>query len=339
MSVVGDVIATNGPSSYSSGDRGQVPGLRRSSLLHGAILLCLAALPFVLAPYPMNVMTRILIFGLFAASLDLLVGVSGLASLGHAAYFGIGGYAAGILAIHVTSNGPAQLLIAFVAGGLGAAFVGVVLVRSRGIYFLMLTLAVGELVRQLAESWRVVTGGSNGLAGIPAATLLPGAPITGAGLLYWYALMACALGYAVLKLASASSFGVTMRGIRDNEARMRALGYATNRYKLAAFTLAGAVAGMAGALWMTQQRFLSPADLGFDVAVLALLAVVIGGKGSLWGSFVAAAGVILIRDELSNAIGGHGPLLLGIAFVLAVYLLPRGVAGLTTGRRGRRIKS
>ena len=303
----------------------------------GAALVVLAVAPLLVSANVADMLTRVLAFALLAIGLDLLTGVAGLPSLGQAAPFGAGAYAAALLGKHVTTVGPLQLLAAAAAGAALAAAVGWLLVRARGTYFLMLTLAVGEIVHELADRWEGVTGGTNGLAGIPAITLYPGgAPVRLAGVLYWYvfaAVLACA---ALLWVVAGSAFGRSLRGIRDNEERMRSLGYRTFLPKFAVFVIAGAAAGAAGSLWVAQARFVSPADLGFEVSAMALLAVVIGGRGSLWGAALGAGVVVLVRDELSPTLGGRGPLVLGLVFVAAVYLLPRGFAGTRLPRRGGR---
>lgn len=297
-----------------------------------AVLVVLALVPLFVAPYETGILARILIFALLAVSLDLLVGITGLPSLGHAAYFGIGAYTAGWLSINVTAQAPVPLLAAAAAGAVAAALTGWLAVRSSGIFFLMLTLAIGELIFQLAQSWESVTGGSNGLYGVPAVRLA-GTPLTLTGYVYWYVLAGFAVGYVVLRVVGASPFGSVLRGIRDNEPRMRSLGYSPFRYKLAAFVVAGAIAGLAGGLLAAQQRLVTTADLGFTTAALALLAVVIGGAGTLWGACLGAALVVLIRDALGPSLDGHGPLVLGAVFILAVYLLPKGFAGITLPRR------
>jgi branched-chain amino acid transport system permease protein len=292
------------------------------------VLLALAAAPFVLDAYQLSTAGRMLAFAVLALSVDLLTGVTGLPTLGQAAYFGVGAYAAALTGVHLTANGPVQLLIATAAGAVAAAATGWVAVRTSGTVFLMLTLAVGELVRQVADHWSYV-GASNGLAGMPAMRLTPGgSAVAVPGYLYWYLLSAFVVVYLVVRLLVASPFGRTLRGIRDNEPRMRALGYRPAVAKFAVYACAGAVAGAGGAMWVTQTRFVSPADLGFEVAALALLAVVIGGAGTLWGPCLGAAIVLLTRDYLPSVIGGNGPLLLGVLFILTVYLLPRGVGGL-----------
>ncbi len=310
----------------------------RSRLLVGvAVVVVLALVPLFVAPYETGILARILTFALLAVSLDLLVGITGLPSLGHAAYFGIGAYTAGWLSINVTAEAPVPLLAAAAAGALAAAATGWLAVRSSGIFFLMLTLAIGELIFQVAQQWESVTGGSNGLYGIPAVRVA-GSPLTQVGFVYWYLLAAFVLGYVVLHVVGASPFGAVLRGIRDNEPRMRSLGYSPFGYKLAAFVLAGAVAGLAGGMLAAQQRLVTTADLGFTTAALALLAVVIGGAGTLWGACLGAALVVLVRDALGPRLDGHGPLVLGLVFILTVYLLPRGFAGLAGLRVRRRSK-
>lgn len=309
------------------------PPRRAGPVLAVLAVLGLAAAPLFLAPFATTTLTRFLVFALLAVSLDLLVGVTGLPSLGHAAYFGVGAYAAGWVSIHLTAQAPIPLLAGLLAGAVAAAASGWVAVRTHGVYFLMLTLAIGELLGQLAQSWQSVTGGANGLFGIPPVQVA-GTALSNTGYVYWYVLVAFLVGFAVLWTVASSPFGAALRGIRDNEPRMRALGYPTALYKYAAFVLAGGVAGMAGSLFAASVRLVTPGDVGFTTAAIVLLAVIIGGVGSLWGAALGAALVIGIRDALGPALGGHGELVLGIMFVAVVYLLPKGIAGLVA-RRGK----
>ncbi|MGY1710569.1 branched-chain amino acid ABC transporter permease [Geodermatophilus sp. SYSU D00758] len=311
-------------------------GSRPLAAVLGLVLLAvLAAVPLFVDPFGTNTLSRILVFALFAMSLDLLVGITGLPSLGHAAWFGIGAYTAGLVAEHWTAEGVVTVLLAAVAGAVAAAATGWLAVRSSGVFFLMLTLAIGELVHQLAQSADTVTGGSNGLFGIPSIRVA-GTPLTLAGYVYWFVLAVVLLGALGLWLVSASPFGAALRGIRDNEARMRSLGYTPFRYKYAAFVLAGGFAGLAGGLFAGLVRIVNPSDAGFSTSALLLLAVILGGAGTLWGPALGAAVVVLVRDTYGPTLEGHGPLLLGVVFVLAVYLLPRGVAGLAGVRARRR---
>ncbi|GFJ96174.1 branched-chain amino acid ABC transporter permease [Phytohabitans rumicis] len=196
----------------------------------------------------------------------------------------------------------------------------------------MLTLAIGESLHQIADTWSVV-GGSNGLVGMPPITVAGGPPLRAAGYVYWWVLAVFVAVFAVTALIASSPYGRTLRGIRDNEPRMRALGYRPALAKFGVFCLAGAVAGAGGALWAAQARFVAPGDLGFEVAALALLSVVIGGAGSLWGPCLGAAVALLVRDTISGYVAGRGALLLGVLFVAVVFLMPRGIAGLRRRRR------
>jgi branched-chain amino acid transport system permease protein len=304
----------------------------RAGLVAVAVVVVLAAVPLFLAPFATTTLTRILVFALFAVSLDLLVGVTGLPSLGHAAYFGAGAYAAGWVSINLTAEAPVPLLAGAAVGAVVAALTGWIAVRSAGVFFLMLTLAIGEVVQQLGNTWESVTGGANGLTGIPSVRIA-GSSLANAGFTYWYVLAVFLLGFALVWVVARSPFGAALRGIRDNEPRMRAIGYPTSIYKYAVFVLAGGVAGLAGSLLAAQARFVALPDMGFLTASFALLAVVIGGAGSLWGACLGAALVILVRDALGPSLGGHGTLLLGAVFVLVVYVLPRGAAGIRLRRR------
>ncbi|WP_433462174.1 branched-chain amino acid ABC transporter permease [Spirillospora sp. CA-128828] len=305
---------------------------RRKTVIAVAVLTLLFAVPVVVGPYPVTTMTRMLAFAVLVLSVDLLTGVTGLPTLGQAAYFGVGAYTAVLVGLHVTPDAIVQTLAGLVTGLVAAAVTGWVAVRARGIVFLMLTLAIGESVHQVADSWSAV-GGSNGLAGMPPISLLGGPTLLAAGFVYWWVLAVAVSVFAAVALVARSPYGRTLRGVRDNEPRMRALGYRPALARYGVFCLAGAVAGVGGALWAAQARFISPGDLGFEVAALALLSVVIGGSGSLWGPCLGAALVLLVRDNLSAYVGGHGPLVLGAVFIAVVFLMPRGLAGLTRARR------
>ncbi|HIZ97699.1 MAG TPA: branched-chain amino acid ABC transporter permease [Candidatus Janibacter merdipullorum] len=299
-----------------------------SSILAIIAVLLLVAVPLIFPADMANTLSRVLALALLAVSLDLLVGVSGMPSLGHAAPFGVGAYTAALVARDVDAFAPVPLLAAVVAGGLFALVTGVLMVRTKGTYFLMLTLAIAELVHVLAQRWEGLTGGTNGLYGIPSITLTPGGEaVTLAGIRYWWILLVFLVGFAVVWWTSKSTLGRSLRGLRDNEERMGSIGYSTFRLKLVVYAIAGAVAGAAGSMWVAQNRFVSPEDLAFEVSAMALLAVVVGGRGRLWGAVLGAALVTIIRDDIGASLDGRGPLLLGLVFIAVVYLLPRGFAG------------
>lgn len=298
-------------------------------------LALLVSVPFWMAPYPVTLMSRVLAFALLVVSVDLLTGYTGLPTLGAVAYFGAGAYTAGLVGIHVTNSAIVQLI----AGTLVAAFLalvtGAVAVRTKGFVFLMVTLAIAELAHKQAETMALL-GGSNGLSGIPSIAILPGGePLRLAGLVYFWVLAVFVLGVVLSVALVRSPLGRSMRGIRDGEARMRAIGRRTYLVKLVAYTFAGSLAGMAGTAWTAQARFVSPGDMAFALAAIALLSVVFGGAGTIWGPVIAAAIVIVIRDYVGTMAGGRGGTILGIVFVVAVFVLPRGIAGLR--RRNRAV--
>lgn len=299
------------------------------------VLLVVGLLPLLGAGvFTVVIGTQILAYALLVMSVNLMAGVTGLLTLAHAAYFGVGAYAAVLTARHVSANALTQLGVAVAAGGLVAAATGWIAVRTSGTYFLMLSLAIGELLYTVAQKWDAVTGGSDGLAAGAPLELAPGSPMTLPGLVYWWAFAVFCVFGGLLLLLVRSPFGTALRGIRDNEPRMRAIGYPTPNYKYAAYVLSGVIAGAGGYLLVAQApRFISPDRLSFHIAGLVLLAAVIGGLGSMWGSCFGAALIVLVGDVLSQDLGGHGPMVLGAVFVLAVYVLPRGVAGLRRRRR------
>jgi branched-chain amino acid transport system permease protein len=301
---------------------------RNGLLVRLAVLALLLAAPAILDSYRTFLLTEILVFGLFAASVDLLLGYTGLPSLGQAGFFGVGGYAAGLLAQHATSNAFAQLAVALAAAAGVALFTGLFAVRSRGVYFLMLTLAFGQLLWVLALNWTSLTGGSNGVYGLPVPTLAGSSTwLLANDHFYWYVLGVFLVGYAALKIVVASPFGRALSGIRANEERMGSLGYDVRLVKLAAFTFAGAMAGFAGALACQQARYFSPDAMSFEISAVAIVVIVIGGQRTLIGAVLGAAFYYIMRDQLSDVLASHWQLPLGAAFVLVVYLLPGGLVG------------
>ena len=280
--------------------------------------------------YAAAMLSRILIIGLLTASVTVLVGWCGLASLGQTAPFAVGAYTTGLLAIHHTAAGPVLLLAAATAAAVFSAVTGVAVLRTRGTVFLMVTLAVGELVVTAAARWRILTGGTDGLLAIPATTWWPGtAALRDPRDSYWYVLAVTTMVIAAAVMVVRGPSGLLLRGVRDNEPRLRAAGHPTGRYLLIAYVGAGTVAGIAGSLLVTVQRHVSPADVGFDLAALALLAVVVGGPGSLVGAFAGAAAIVATRDWLAGPWPGHAPLLIGVLLVGTVYLIrDDGILGL-----------
>jgi len=304
-----------------------------------AVVVALVAAPFIATSYVISLATGVLVLGLLTMSVNLLTGVAGLPTLGQAAYFGVGAYATALVARSWSQVGVVHLLVAAAAGAAVAALTGLVVVRTRGVVFLMLTLAINELTYSAVLEWDAVTGGSDGRA-TPAVSPVWGMPaLRNDGLIYLWVLAVFLLLFALVAAVVRSPFGLALRGIRDNEARMRADGYPVTRYLFVAYTFAGGLAGAAGALWISAERFVSPSDIGFHVSAMALIAVVLGGLGSMWGAVAGMGLVVLTRDliggQFTGDLAGRGVLLLGLVFVVAVYLMPRGLAGLRPllGRR------
>lgn len=308
------------------------------------LLVVLAAAPYTLAVYPLKVLTEVLIYVIFAMSLDLLFGYTGLASLGHALYFGVGGYTAGLLAVHYTPSALVGLGAGLGAGAVSAVATGWLAIRSRSVYFIMLTLAFSELAFSVATSWRSLTGGDQGLIGIQPASLPGGTRFNGVLNLptfYYYVAIVAVACYLLMRLVVRSPFGLSLLGIRENEARMRSLGYPVFRYKLAAYVVAGAFAGLAGSLYVQYSDFVSPDYIGFELSALVLVMVMVGGAGTLYGAVLGSAFVVVLRDELSAAFQ-QWEAVLGAVFIAFVYFLPSGLAGLVRlagglgrGRAGR----
>jgi branched-chain amino acid transport system permease protein len=282
--------------------------------------------------------TRALVLGILAMSLDILLGFTGLPSLGQAAYLGVGAYLTAILA---TKYGFGLgwgfwLVVVFgiLIGAVTAAFFGLFAIRAGGVYFLMITLALGQCVWGLAYRWNSLTGGDNGLN-------LPGRPVLGSiqlsnDLTYFYVVFgffAATLG--ILYVLVKSPFGRSLEGIRERELRMRILGYNTWLHKYIAFIIAGGFGGLAGVLWAHANGHVSPEDVVLTTSVDALLMVVLGGSGTLIGGAIGAGVVVFVREYLSTLVPWWQYVLGGL-YVLAILYLPGGLMSIPARIRQRR---
>ncbi|MFG3427914.1 branched-chain amino acid ABC transporter permease [Streptomyces californicus] len=293
------------------------------------LLAVLVALPALLDAYSISLAGSALALGLLAVSVTVLTGYAGLPTLGQTAPFAVGAYATANLAEAGWTVGPVQLVLSALAAAVFAAVVGPAVIRARGTTVLMITLAVGELTGAVVNQLKSVTGGADGLVGFPATRAWWGGPeLAEESELYAYALVVAVVAVALTLLVLRSPAGKLLTGTRGAEARMRASGHPVGRYLLVAHIGAGALAGVGGSLMVTVQQYLAPADVGFEIAAFALLAVVIGGTTSVVGALLGAGLIVATRDWVAGSWPGHGPLLLGVLFVAAVYLLPRGLAGL-----------
>lgn len=308
-------------------------------LVLGMGLVALVAFPFVGTQFYTEMVTRMMIMAIFAMSLDLLQGVTGLVSLGHAAYFGLAGYALAFL----TPQGEAislwwTLPVAVLASGLAALVIGFFVVRTHGIYFIMVTMAFAQMVFYLFFDNKVL-GGSDGLY----INFKPGTAIMGwvpfdldnKRVLYYFTLAALLLTYLFLRRLLFSPFGRTLSGIRVNEHRMRAMGYGVFGYKLAAFSVAGALAGLAGYLWGAQTGYINPELMGFHMSAHVIMMVILGGMGNFAGAIVGAFAfeyLLHVFKDLPQVgsvnLGKHWQLWMGLFMVLLVTFAPRGILGL-----------
>jgi branched-chain amino acid transport system permease protein len=303
---------------------------------YGCVLAALATVTFW-APnrFWINVLAQALIFAIFAMSLDFLLGFGGMPSLGHATFFGAGAYAAAIWTQHHSADLLPLLAVGMITGAALALPLGALALRTGGVYFLMLTLAFGQIVWSVAVSDRFKPwfGAEFGLVGIPRPVVLPqlGISLTRPSHFYDFVLLVAVLVFVLLLAVTASPFGRTLQGIRENETRMAALGYPTYRFRLAAFVLAGALAGLAGTLSATYFHYATPGSLFWTNSGLVMIAVILGGAGTLIGPALGAIVVTVLQFGLSAItvpeIADRNLLLLGAAFIAVVLFLPNGIAG------------
>jgi branched-chain amino acid transport system permease protein len=290
-------------------------------------LLVLAALPWVLARYQMSILTELFIFGLFALSLDLIMGYTGMVSFGHAAYFGLGAYASALLLLHFAVPVPLALLGGALLAGAVALPVGYLSTRATGIYFAMLTLAFAQLLYTIAFKWRDLTGGSDGIAGVPKTSLWWGGPSLASPTAYYYLVTgSLVLSILVCRGLVRSPFGRALMAIRENERKFSVLGQDPRRFKLAVFVIAAVFAGLAGALFAPFRGFASPEVMFWVLSGQALMMVIIGGIGTLIGPVLGAMLFLLIQEVLSSYTE-QWMIFTGGIFVLMVIFLPGGLVG------------
>jgi branched-chain amino acid transport system permease protein len=315
-------------------------GRRRRLLLVVAALLAIA-FPFVARLFHLSLAIEVLVFAIFAMSLDLLLGYTGLPSFGHAAFFGLGAYVAAYLsslnplALGLTSNLLVTIPAAMLASALAALLIGFFALRKGGIYFLMITLAFAQMLFSIAIRWSGVTGGSDGLSGVPRPTIGIG-PLSyefvSRESYYFLVLICFVIAFLLLRAIVNSPFGWALRGIRENEGRLRALGYNTRRYKLAAFAIAGAFAGLAGLLLVFFFRHASAENLYWTTSGNVMVMLIVGGSGTLVGPILGAL-VIRLFPLLVSSYVDRWRTLQGLLFIAFVLLAPSGILGWLRPRR------
>ena len=285
-------------------------------------MLALGLLAWTLVPDQLGLLTRITIAALLALSLDLVVGIAGLATLGHAAFFGVGAYGAAILALRLTTDPLLGLLVGTLASALTALISGAFLLRYQGFTFLMLTIAFGQIVMSLAQKWRDWTGGDDGLSGFSMSPLFGRFAFDLEGrTAALYALAVLALGLYLARRLADSPFGLTVRGIHENRLRMAALGTPVFLRLLAMYTLAGALAGAAGALSAQTNAIVGLDSLGFALSAEALVMLILGGVGRLNGALVGALVFTLLHHTAASISPYHWLFAVGIA-LMGVVLMP-----------------
>jgi branched-chain amino acid transport system permease protein len=298
-------------------------------------IVALLAMPFLLSPYYLGLVVKMMIFALFAMSLDVLLGYTGMASLGHAAYFGVAAYATGLLALKLGWNVWFALPAGVILAAITAFVLSFLVLRTRGSYFLMITLALSQVLWGIAFGWLSPTGGDDGLPDVPRPN--PGLPwsMSDNAPFYYFVLFFVVVGTLLLARVVSSPFGHALRGIRESETRMMALGYNVWRYKLVAFVLGATFAGLAGCLYVYYNRFVSPDYLHVARSAEVLLMVILGGAGTLIGPAVGAALIVLLENTIST-FTERWLMILGFVYVLVALFTPGGVIGLIANFRKRR---
>lgn len=322
---------------------------KRAVLLSGLLVLALMPLAARLLgePFLISLFTRIVIYAVAAVSLDLIVGYGGLVSLGHGAFFGLGAYAVGILAVQggrgldvallsgIGLGGGSALLvwpIAVAAAGVLALLIGALSLRTSGVFFIMITLAFAQMVYFFFVSLTGL-GGADGIS-LRRRNALPGLDL-GDAVTFYYVCLALLVGFlALCRRVVDSRFGMVLRGCKQNERRLRALGVATYGYKLVAFALAGAGAGLAGALIANHTEFVSPGIMHWSRSGQLLVMVLLGGMGTLFGPAFGAAALLLLEEVLVGYTQ-HWMIVLGPVLVLVVLFAPRGLYGWLAGSGSR----
>ena len=291
------------------------------------ILLFFIIFPFIV-PYK-ALATQIIIWGLFALGFNVCLGYTGMLSFGHAAYFGVGAYTAGIILIRLWENIWFSLLGGLVMGALLALILGYLCIKRRGIYFAMLTLAFAQLVYFVAFQWVDLTGGDNGLRNIPAV------PLSFFGLsiniytplrFYFFVLFFVFLSLLALNRILQSPFGQVLQAVRENEQRARSCGYEATNVRWVAFIISGAISGLAGGLYALYLHFVGIDSLYYSTSGQVIMMTLLGGMGSFIGPFIGA-GVFLYLEDVLSAITPNWMIFLGVIFVLCVLFFPSGIWG------------
>ena len=303
-------------------------------LRNAAALIVLAAAlaaPLAAGPFWMALLTQILIFGLLALSVDLLLGHAGLFSVCHASFFAVSAYTVAILQVRYGQ----PTLIAAPAGILAGTLLAVIYgaaVRTRGVYFILITIAMGYIIWGAAYRWASFTGGDNGITNVPAPAIGDVSLDSPIGYYYFVlaVVVACAVGYGVF---IRSPFGLSLRGIKGSESRMQSLGYRTTSHLYAAFVLSGAIASLAGVLYVFYNKFVNPVTASFNISIEVALMAIVGGSGTILGPFIGAGIFLGMRNWVSSFLELHHAVM-GLVFIVTILWAPTGIMG-SVDRIGR----
>ena len=279
--------------------------------------------------------SRVLVMGLAAMSLNFLLGFTGVLSFGHAAYFGLGAYGVGMTIKYLIPSTPLGILVGVVAGTLAACIIGALIVKLRGVYFAMVTIAFGQVFYFIAFRWNSVTGGDDGLSGwrrMPINLGFRTLDILGNDKALYYMVLLCfAVAVAVMAALLRSPFGRTLLAIRENERRARFLGIPVERHIWVSFVISCMFASLAGTLYALVNNFADPHDLHWTQSGDFVIMAVLGGMRSLWGPLVGAAIFVLVQDYISSRTENWMSFI-GLLFILVVLFFPRGVLGIRRGK-------
>ena len=298
-----------------------------------ALGLVFAAGPLFFSSYWVGLLTEMVILGILAMSLDLLLGYTGLPSLGHVAFFGVAAYGVAVLATGYGAGFWVCFIGGILLGTLLAAALGLIVSHVRDVYFLMITLALGMVLWGLSYRWIPVTGGDNGISGIPNLLEHAGLPFRGGLSFYYVTLLVFGVCALLMKLLVGSPFGLTLRGIRENEGRMRSLGFNTWVHCYLSYVISGAFASVAGVMWAYYNGFVSPTYLELTASSELFLMVTLGGPATLIGPVLGAGAIVLLKNVMS-AYTARWLFMLGIVYIVTILGAPQGLWNL--GRRENR---
>ncbi|HKE87202.1 MAG TPA: branched-chain amino acid ABC transporter permease [Vicinamibacterales bacterium] len=288
--------------------------------------------PFV-SPYWIGLLTQMVILAILAMSLDLLLGYTGLPSLGHAGFFGVAAYGVGILSTTYHASFWVSVAGGLLTGIVLAALLGLIVSHVRDVYFLMITLALGMVLWGLSYRWIPMTGGDNGISGIPRLESHAGLPVTGPIPFYYVALLVLAACSVLMMRLVASPFGLTLRGIRENERRMKSLGFNTWVHCYLSYVVSGAFASVSGVMWAYYNGFVSPTYLDLTASSELFLMVTLGGPATLAGPVFGAGAIVLLKNVMS-AYTARWLLVLGIVYIATIMWAPQGLWNLGGRRSG-----